>query len=91
MFAILQTLYSCTLYSCDKKLKTIFVNLKIDLKNVWYWFQVNSLKANLGKFQFIILGEKNNNNFVLNIHDKEMKNSSDVELHGITLDSQLKF
>ena len=91
MFAILQTLYSCTLYSCDKKLRNIFVNLKIDLKNVWYWFQVNSLKANLGKFQFIILGEKNNNNFVLNIHDKEIKNSSGVELHGITLDSQLKF
>ena len=77
MFAILQTLYSCTLYSCDKKLRNIFVNLKIDLKNVWYWFQVNSLKANLGKFQFIILAEKKNNTFALNIHEKEIKNSGE--------------
>ena len=68
MFAILQ------FYSCGKKLENIFVNLKIDLKNVLYWFQVNSLKANPGQFQFIILGDKKNNTFVLNIHDKEIKN-----------------
>ena len=54
-----------------------------------YWFQVNSLKANPGKFQFMILGDKNNN--VLNIHDKEIKNASVVELLGITTDSRLKF
>ena len=80
-----------TLYSCDKKLENIFVNLKIDLKNVLYWFQVNSLKANPGKFQFLILGDKKNNSFVLNILDKEIKNSSEVELLDITIDSQLKF
>ena len=44
-----------TLYSCDKKLENVFVNLKIDLIIVLYWFQVNSLKANPGKFQFIKL------------------------------------
>ena len=80
-----------TLYSCDKKLENIFVNLKIDLKNVLYWFQVNSLKANPGKFQIMIFGDKKNNTFILNIHDKEIKNSSEVELLGITIDSQLKF
>ena len=80
-----------TLYSCDKRLVNIFVNLKIDLNNVLYWFQVNSLKANPGKFQFMILGDKKNNTFVLNIHDNEIKNSSEVELLGITIDSQLKF
>ena len=79
-----------TLYSCDKKLANIFVNLKIDLKNVLYWFQVNSLKANPGQFQFMIPGDKNNT-FVLNIHNNEIKNSSEVELLGVTIDSQLKF
>ena len=44
-----------TLYSCDKKLENVFVNLKIDLIILLYWFQVNSLKANPGKFQFIKL------------------------------------
>ena len=80
-----------TLYSRGKKLENIFVNLEIDLKNVLYWFQDNSLKANPGKFQFMILGDKKNNTFVLNIHDKETKNSSEVELLGITIDNQLKF
>ena len=55
-----------------------------------YWFQVNSLKANLGKFQFMILGDLKNNTFILNIHDKEIKNASEVELLVITIDSQLK-
>ena len=47
-----------SLNSCDKKLGNIFVNLKIDLKDVLYWFQVNSLKANPDKFQLMILGDK---------------------------------
>ena len=80
-----------TLYRCHEKLENIFVDLKIDLKNVLYWFQVNSLKTNPGKFQFMILGDKKDNTFVLNIHDNEIKNSSEVELLGITIDSQLKF
>ena len=37
----------------------------------------------------MILGDKNNNTFVLNIHDNEIKNSSEVELLGITIDSQV--
>ena len=45
-----------TLYSCDKKLETIFSDLKYDLENVLTCFQVNSLKANPSKFQFMILG-----------------------------------
>ena len=79
-----------TLYGRDKKLENIFVNLKIKLKNALYWFQANSLKANPGKFQFMILRDKKNA-FVLNIHDKEIKNSGEVELLGITIYSQLKF
>ena len=47
-----------TLCSCGKKSENIFVNLKIDLKNFLYWFEVNLLKANPGKFQFMILGDK---------------------------------
>ena len=45
-----------TLYSFDKKLDTIFSNLKYDLENVLSWFQANSLKANPSKFQFMFLG-----------------------------------
>ena len=45
-----------TLYSFDKKLDTIFSNLKYYLENVLIWFQANTLKANPSKFQFMILG-----------------------------------
>ena len=79
-----------TLYSCDKELENIFVNLKIDLRNVLYWFQVNSLKANSGKFEFMILEDKKNNTFVLTIHDKEIKNPSGVELLIITIGDLLQ-
>ena len=61
-----------TLYSFDKKLDTIFSNLKYDLENVLSWFQANSLKANPSKFQFMILGDKQNTPFVLNINEKRL-------------------
>ena len=59
--------------SYENKIENIFVNIKIDVTNLLYWFQINSPKANPGKFQFMILGGKKNNTFVLNIHDKEIK------------------
>ena len=48
------------------------------------------MKANPGKSQFMILGNKKNNTFILNIHNNEIKNSSEVELFDITVGSQLK-
>ena len=41
MFESLQIITLYVVYSCDKKLENIFVDLEIDLKNVFYWFQVN--------------------------------------------------
>ena len=79
-----------TLYSFDKKLDTIFSNLKYDLENVLSWFQANSLKANPSKFQFMILGDKQNTSFVLNINGKKINNSKEIELLGIVIDNQLK-
>ena len=79
------------MYSFDKKLDTIFSNLKYDLENVLSWFQANSLKANPSKFQFMILGDKQNTPFVLNINGKKINNSREVELLGIVIDNQLKF
>ena len=47
-----------TMYSFDKKLDNNFSNIKYDLENVLSCFQANSLKANPSKFQFMILGDK---------------------------------
>ena len=67
-----------TLYSSDKKLDTIFSNLKYDLENIQSCFQANSLKANPSKFQFMILGDKENTSLALNINGKKMKNSKEI-------------
>ena len=78
-----------TLYSFDKKLDTIFSNLKYDLENVPSWFQANSLKANPSKFQFMILGDKQNTSLVVDINGKKINNSREIELLGIFSDNQL--
>ena len=80
-----------TLNSFDKKLDTIYSNLKYDIENIMSLFQANSLKTNLGKFQFMILGDKQNTSLVLNIHGKKISNSKEMELLGIVIDNQLKF
>ena len=78
-----------TLYSFDKKFDTILSKLRYDLKNVLSWFQVDSLKVNPNKFQFMILGYKQNTSFVLNINGKKINNFREIELLGT--DNQLKF
>ena len=47
-----------TLYSGEMELSSILENLKHDTKIVLKLFRINSLKANPGKFQFMILGKK---------------------------------
>ena len=69
-----------TLYSFGKKLDTVFSNLKYDLENVLSWFQASSLKANPSKFEFMILGDKQNSLFVLNFNGKKINNSREIEL-----------
>ena len=44
-----------TLYSSNEELKIVLKNREIDLNNN---FNINSLKANLGKIQFMVLGTK---------------------------------
>ena len=42
------------------ELYSILEDLKLDTKVILKWFRINSLKDNSGKFQFMILGKKNN-------------------------------
>ena len=46
-----------TLNSSGIELSSIFENLKHDMKTILKWFRINSLKANPGKFQFMIHGK----------------------------------
>ena len=60
-----------TLYSCGKNLLCTKENLIFDMKNILFGFMTNSLKANAGKFQFMILNQKNGRMVVNSITVKE--------------------
>ena len=55
------------------------------------WFKINSMKANPGKFQFMVLGVKNIVHFTINVNDKIISCSNEVKLLGITIDNELRF
>ena len=80
-----------TLYSPGSNLPLILNNLEHDMRNLLYWFKINSLKANPGKFQFMILGKKKRLKYSLKIRSITIKESDEVELLGITIDKALNF
>ena len=47
-----------TIYDCGKDISNISDNVNHDMKILLKWFRINSLQANPGKFQFMILGKK---------------------------------
>ena len=59
------------------------------MENAYEWFVYNSMKANLGKFQFIILG--NTAPHTLKMRDITIKSASYITLLDITIDSKLNF
>ena len=59
--------------------------------NVLEWFKVNSMKANLKKFQFMILGKSTRKTIILNINNLKIRESQNVELLDLTIDNRLTF
>ena len=57
-----------TLYSGGMELSSVLENLKHNTKTIIRWFRINSLKANPGKFQLMILGKKQCNKVKLKIN-----------------------
>ena len=80
-----------TLCNSNKELEIVFRNLESDLNNVLAWFNINSLKANPGKFQFMVLGTREDDSFVLNIGKSKIESSTEVMLLGVKIDKQLNF
>ena len=80
-----------TLYSCGERLTEIKENLVSDTKRILNWFRLNSLKANPGKFQFMMLGDKSHHKHILKINLIKVEASDDILLLGITIDKKLTF
>ena len=55
------------------------------------WFKVNSLKANPGKFQFMVLGNKDKISFNIHVNKVKIKNSNEVTLLSVKNDKNLTF
>ena len=80
-----------TLYSCGERLTEIKENLVSDTKSILNWFRLNSLKANPGKFQFMILGDTSHHKHILKINSIKVEASDDILLLGIAIDKKLTF
>ena len=49
------------------------------------------MKANPEKFQFMIIGSSDDKCFIFKINAIEIRNTTEVELLGLTIDGKLKF
>ena len=66
-------------------------NLALDMKNSLFWLRTNSLKANAGKLQFMILNRKNHRRHRMAINSSSSKELNEVIFLGITIDKELVF
>ena len=80
-----------TLYKCSPNIELVIDSLEKDANNMLKWFNVNSLKANPTKFQFMIMGENKEIQFKCKIGDKYLYSKNNVVLLGIIIDKKLKF
>ena len=61
------------------------------MKNILKWFRLNSLKANPGKFEFMIVGEKTCYKHILKIDSTCVQSSDNLTLLGVIIDMNLTF
>ena len=61
------------------------------MKNILFWFRTDSLKANAGKFRFMILNRKNHSRQRMVINSISVKESNEIVILGITIDNKLVF
>ena len=76
-------------YSHGSNLPLILNDLQHDMRKLLYWFKINLLKANPGKFQSMILGKKKRLKCTLKFGSISIKESDEVELLGITINKAL--
>ena len=61
------------------------------MKNILKWPTLNSLKGNLRKFQFMILGDKTCYEHILEINLTCVQSSNDVTFLSVIIDKSLTF
>ena len=80
-----------TILSWRKNLPEIKEDFICTMKNILKRFSLDSLKANPGKFQFLILGNKTCYKHMLKISLTCVQSSDDINLLGTMIDKNLTF
>ena len=81
-----------TIYSCSPYFQEATLKLSNYMHLIRNWFRVNSMVANSGKFQIMLLGSNIDNSKITSmIENKRVKSRSEVKLPGITIDDKLSF
>ena len=78
-------------FMTGEDLSNILENLKHDMKVLLKWFRINSLQANPGKFQFMILRKKTPSSVKLIINSTEIEETKKVVLLVITINNLITF
>ena len=71
------------IYDCGKDLSNILENLKHGMKILLKWFIINSLQANSGEFQFMVLKKKKWKSVKLIRNSTEIEESKKVVFGNI--------
>ena len=80
-----------TLHKSSSSLLIVLTCLEHDITIVLNYFEVNSLKANRKKFQFMVLGEKKRFQYKCKIEVTYISSKEKVVLLGITIDNKLTY
>ena len=65
-----------TMYSCNINLQSILKDLVDNMQNILKWFKVNSMKTDLKKLQFMILGKSTRQCIIINVKNINTRESS---------------
>ena len=79
-----------SLYASSSELVEVISILERELSRAIYWYKINSMVANPGKFQAMFLGT-HNDNICLRVEGVTIQTSSIVKLLGVQLDCKLNF
>ena len=79
-----------TIYRCNSVLEITLEDLQHDMNMLLNWFKINSMKPNLKKFQFMILGKGSRLPVILNKNNIKIRESQKVILLGLAIDNCLR-
>ena len=80
-----------TIYACGLNIENVIMQLENDALKIIEWFAGNFMKLNENKCHLLNFGAKGNNEVSIRIGDACVKESTEKNVFGITIDRSLSF